>query len=166
MTGFLASLLADYRFGMERHRNRPFLRASMAACALAAVADGAPSFSERIRVDQILETLEELRIFDPHEGVNLFNEFSRSILDSPREGRTRAMEAVKAVTGDPETAELLIRMCLATAEAKGEKNLVDQIEIVMLCSLLGVEPNYAGLYTDNAPGDFLDGAAEPETGSS
>lgn len=147
MTGFLDSLLSDYQTQMARHRNRPFLKASMAACALAAVADGAPTLSERIRVDQILETLEALKIFDPHEGVELFNEYSKAILDSPREGRGRVMSELKPATNDPETADLLVRMCLAVAEAKGEKSLVDEIEIVMLCTVLGVDPADAGLYT-------------------
>lgn len=155
MTGFLDSLLNDYQTQMARHRNRPFLRASMAACALAAVADGAPTLSERIRVDQILETLEALKIFDPHEGVDLFNEYSGAILESPKAGREKALAVVQAATSDPETANLIVRMCLAVAEAKGEKSLVDQIEIVMLCSVLGVEPTDAGLYTDGAPEDLL-----------
>lgn len=156
MTGFLDSLLSDYQTQMARHRNRPFLKASMAACALAAVADGAPTLSERIRVDQILETLAALKIFDPHEGVELFNEYSIAILNAPREGRDRVMSELKPAINDPETANLLVRMCLAVAEAKGEKSLVDQIEIVMLCSVLGVDPEDVGLYT----GDVVSKLAE------
>jgi tellurite resistance protein len=148
MAGFIDELLTSYRTQLERHRNRPMLRGAMAACALAAVADGAVTFSERMRVDQILETLDRLSVFDPHEGVALFNEYAEGILSAPKEGRERALDAVQAVTGEPETAGLLIRICLAIAEAKPQKTLVEQIEIVMLCSLLGVEPNDAGLYTD------------------
>jgi tellurite resistance protein len=158
MPGFLASLLNDYEAQMERHRNRPFLKASMAACALAAVADGSPTFSERIRVDQILETLETLKVFDPHDGVELFNKYSKGILEAPRDGRAKALAAVQAVTKNTDTAALIVRICLAVAESKGEKTLVDQIEIVMLCSMLGVEPIEAGLYTDGSPEDLLDKA--------
>ena len=79
--GFLATLTDKFQEQMERHRNRPFLRAVMAACALVAAADGKVSLAERVRVDQILDTLEELRIFDPHEGVDLFNEFTDAIIE-------------------------------------------------------------------------------------
>ena len=150
MSGFLSSLLSDYGQQLERHRNRPFLRATMAACALAAVADGEVSFSERMRVDQIFATLEELKVFDPHEAVDLFNEYSRAILESPKSGHEQALAAVNSVTSDPERANLLVRICLAVTEAKGHKTLVDQIEVVLLCSLLGVEPEFAGLYTVDA----------------
>ena len=145
MAGFLASLLDDYELEMERHRHRPFLKASMAACALAAVADGAPTLSERIRVDQILETLEMLKIFDPHEGVDLFNQYSRELIESPEEGHRKALEAVSAMTGSPASAALLVRMCLAVAEAKGEKSRTDEIEIEAVCRVLGVDPGEVGL---------------------
>ncbi len=150
MSGFLASLQNDYSLLMARHRNRPFLKAVMAACSLAAVADGEVSFSERMRVDQILQTLEELKVFDPHVAVDLFNGYSALILASPEKGRKKALKAVQAVTQNPEAAELLIRICLAVAEAKGKKGLIDQIEIVTLCTILGVEPKFAGLYTDGS----------------
>jgi len=149
MSGFLASLLDDYELEIERHRQRPFLKASMAACALAAVADGVPTLSERIRVDQILETLEALKIFDPHEGVDLFNEYSEALLESPAEGHKKALDAIRAVNGSPETAALLVRMCLAVAEAKGQKCRTDEVEIEAVCKALGVDPRDLGLYRDD-----------------
>ena len=150
MSGFLASLVNDYELEIERHRRRPFLRASMAACALAAVSDGAPTLSERIRVDQILETLEALKIFDPHEGVDLFNEYSNALLESPVEGHKKALDAVRAVTGNPDTAALLVRMCLAVAEAKGEKTRTDEVEIAAVCRALEVDPDQLGVYRNNS----------------
>lgn len=154
MAGFLHSLLEDYHAVMERHRNRRFLNAAMAACALAACAGGEVSFSQRIRVDQILDTLERLKVFDPHEGVDLFNEYSSAILASPRNGQELAQTAVRAFTEDPETAGLLVRICLAVAEASGDPSLSQEIQIVMLCSLLGITPQRVGLYADGA--DLLD----------
>jgi len=155
MSGFLSELLTEYQVQIERHRNRPFLRAVMAGCSLVAIADGEVSLSERIRVDQILETLDELKVFDPHEAVDLFNAFSKGIMESPAHGRQVAIDALQVVADDPEKSELLVKICLAISEAKGGKSLVDQIEIVMLCSLLGVRPGECGLYTDFAPEDIL-----------
>lgn len=146
MTSFLTSLLDDYELRIERYRRRPFLRASMAACALAASADGAPTLSERIRVDQILETLESLKIFDPHEGVDLFNEYSDAILESPRAGHDKALDAVRAVTDDPDAAALLVRMCLAVAQAKGETSPLDKVEIAAVCEALGLDAGIVGAY--------------------
>ena len=144
----LDSLLSEYRVQLERYRNRPFLKAAMAGCALAATATGEVSFSERIRVDQVLDTLEQLDAFDPHEGVELFNRYCDAILRSPREGHAKAMQAVAAVTDDATSAQLLVRVCLAVAQASGKQSLSQEIELVMLCSVLGIEPKVVGLYGD------------------
>ena len=56
MSGFLSSLIDNWQDALDRHRNRPFLEAAMAACAVIATDDGTVSFAERVRVDQILET--------------------------------------------------------------------------------------------------------------
>ncbi len=148
MSGFLANLIESVQDFAERHRNRPFLEGSMAACALVAMADGDVSFGERVRVDQILQTLEALQVYDPHEGVDLFNGFADGIAQDAEEGRKQALAAVEAAAETPADADLLIRLCLAVSEAKGEVALVDQIEIVMLCSVVGVDPAVYGLYRE------------------
>ena len=149
MAGFLDELIESYRTQVERHRNRPFLKAAMAGCALAACAKGEVSFSERIRIDQVLDTLERLNVFDPHEGVELFNDYAKEILENPRDGHEQAMQALRPFTGDPASAALLVKICLAVAAAAGEKSLPQQIEIVMVCSTLGVDPTGIGLYIDD-----------------
>jgi len=155
MPGFLGTLIERYQDHLERQRNRPFLEATMAACALVSIADGDVSLSERIKVDQILETLEALKIFDPHEGVDLFNHFIDGIRKSPRQGREVAVKALAEIAENPEDARLLIRLCCAVSEADGDKTLPHQIEIVSLCSLMGVEPDACGLYTDDEPAKML-----------
>lgn len=155
MPGFLGTLLDRYQDHLERQRNRPFLEATMAACALVSIADGDISLSERIKVDQILETLEALKIFNPHEGVELFNDFVDAIRKSPRLGRERAIAALTEVAKNPEDARLLIRVCCAVSEADGAMGLSDQIEIVSLCSLMGVQPDACGLYIDDEPAKAL-----------
>lgn len=150
MASIIDDLIETYRTQVERHRNRPFLKAAMAGCALAACAKGEVRFSERIRVDQVLETLERLEVFDPHEGVELFNDYAGAILARPRQGHEQAMQAMRPFTTDADSASLLVRICLAVAEASGEKSLPQQIEIVMLCSTLGVDPAAAGLYSDDS----------------
>jgi tellurite resistance protein len=164
MTGFLHELTSLYRARLERHRNLPMLRGAMAACAVIATIGGEVSFGQRIRVDQILETLEALKVFDPHEGVNLFNEYAEAIFANPRQGQDRALAEVRRLTeGDPEKAELIIRICLAVSEADGAVSLAEQIEIVTLCSLLGVDPARFGLYAA-ADGDSVLAQVARETG--
>ena len=151
---FLATLINNFQEGLERNRNRPFLRATMAACALVATADGRVSIGERVRVDQILETLEALKVFDPHEAVDLFNEFCDAILETPQVGHDQALVALADAAVDDETKALIIRICCAIIEVKHPDGDVatmtaDHIEIVSLCSRLGVDPATCDLYVDS-----------------
>ena len=155
---FLSGLLTHFKGELERNRTRPFLSAAMAAAALVATADGKVKFGERIRLDQILETLEVLRVYDPHEGVNLFRDYSEAILNSPKEGHQAAVQILRDADLDDKAKQLIIRICCAISESNevdGKKILEDQIEIVSLCSRLAVEPGACGLYTDGAPEDLL-----------
>jgi tellurite resistance protein TerB len=102
---------------LARRRNLPLLKGAIAASA---IADGSVSFGQRVRIDQILQTLEALKVFDPHEGVNLFNGFAEAIFASPQAGRAKAMKAINAATQDAETAALLIRIALAVSSSRWE----------------------------------------------
>jgi len=157
MSGILGGLIANYHTHMKRQENRSFLEGVMAACALVASADGAVSFGERVRVDQILQTLEKLQVFDPHEGVNIFNEFTDLILDHPATGHETAFMAMEKIAREPENGQLMVRICVAVSEADGDNRLADQIEIVTLCSRLGLDPSDCGLYTDKTTDEILDG---------
>ena len=154
---FIDTLLHHCQDGLERRRNLPFLRAAMAACAMVSCADGNVSFAERVRLDQILETLDRLKVFDPHVGVDLFNEFMDAIFEDSKIGHELSMDALMEGAPDIETRELVIRICLAISEMTtgpdGKRALGEQIEIVGLCNRLGVNPENCNLYVDNP--DFL-----------
>jgi len=154
LSGFLSSLITDYKAQIERHKNRPFLDGTMAACALIAIADGEVSFSERIRVDQIIDALDALKVFDPHEAVDIFNGFCTDIISSPKQGRDKAMQAMRAAADTEEKAALMVRVFLGICESGGKSSLAKQVEVVMLCSMLGKDPKDLGLYIDN-PGEAI-----------
>ena len=61
MSGFLTNLKEQYDTLIERHHNLPFLKATMAACALVATADGEVSFSERAHCFSMILKVTRLR---------------------------------------------------------------------------------------------------------
>lgn len=164
MGGVISTLTEKFQEHLERQRNRPFLEGVMAACALVATTDGEVSFAEQVRVDQILQTLDQLKMFDPHEGVDIFREFTEDILANPQEGHDRALEAVGKVSEDLESGALLLRVCLAVSEADGAVSLADQIEIVSLCSRYGIDPGDCGLYIDMPAHELLAERVDKDAG--
>jgi tellurite resistance protein TerB len=155
MSGILDNLKHFFHEHSEKERNRPFLEAAMAACAMVSASEGQVSFADRIRVDEIMETLTRLKVFDPHEGVDIFNHHAARILASPQEGRAAALEKIQSVTADPETAEILIDLCLAVSLSNGVTSLIEHIEIVSLCGLIGVDPDKIGLDTERVLARYM-----------
>ena len=140
MPAFLHHLSQLCHTHLERYRHRPFLRAAMAACALVAQADGRVTFRQRACVDRVMETLDSLKLFDPHEGVELFNEFVTALRQDSEIGHRLARAAVATeVAEDPEKARLLVRICLVMSERDGIIPPPQRHEIEALCHWLGLD---------------------------
>ena len=157
MSGILDNLKLFFQSRAKKEQNRPFLEAAMAACAMVSASEGQVSFADRIRVDQIMDTLTQMKVFSPQEGVDLFNHYTAMILASPKAGRESALSTIRAVTSDLETAELLIDLCLAISLSDGVTSLVEHIEIVSLCGLIGVDPDKIGLDTEQVLARYIAG---------
>jgi len=125
---------------LARHRHRPFLEAAMAACALIASADDEVSFSERARMDAVLESLAELRIYDPHEAVNLFDTRVAALRTDREAGQTAAFAAIRRGAGAPEAAELLLRICVAISLADGKFVSHERAMLGLICATLNLPP--------------------------
>jgi tellurite resistance protein TerB len=126
---------------LARHRQRPFLEAAMAACALIASADDEVSFSERARMDAVLESLAELRIFDPHEAVDLFNARIEALQADRDAGRAAAFEAVRRGAVAEGAGVLIVRICVAISLADGKFVASERAMLGLICAALNLAPD-------------------------
>ena len=123
----------------EKLKHRKFMEASMATAALVATADGTVSFSERVAVDQILENVDALKIFDPHEAVDRFNHFVEAIQDNSAAGSAAALKAIEPEVGDSEAADLIMRIGCAISRADGDFSEAEITQIQAIADVLGIE---------------------------
>ena len=126
------------RNSLSRIRNRQFLDATMDATALVATADGEVTFSELSALDTVLESIQDLQIYDPHIAVDKYKDFADAIADDPERGRRNAIATVHKVAGDADAAELVIRVAVAISKADGELSRQEAKSISDLCETLGV----------------------------
>ena len=122
--------------GLARFRNRQFLDAAMAAAALMATADGEVTFSERAALDDVLETVTNLQIYDPHVAVDIYRDFADAILRDREAGRAEAFRAIGRVEDNPDAAELVIRVAIAISRADGDYSPLETKLVGELCRLL------------------------------
>ena len=111
----------------------------MACCALVAIADGEVSLSERSRVDQILEAIDRLRIFDVHDAINLFNDHVDAIVADTGKGRERALRAVGQMESHAGDAVAMVKIALAVSLADGEFLDSERIQCEAICGVLGLD---------------------------
>ncbi len=110
----------------------------MAAAALVACADGSLSPAKRKAVVAILESMDARGAVDPAAARNLFNSFVNGIRSQPGLGRSAALRAVAAISGDAEGAQRLLRICGAVSGAHGDPSARDSAVIEEICSVLVV----------------------------
>ena len=121
---------------VKRHRNKPFLEAMMGATALLALADKEIMFSKRLALDYILENVKELKVFDVHQAVNLFREYSKEVQEDFNKAREKVLKTVAKFSGDQEKAALLVRACILIAKADGNFNEPEQKVVDEICRVL------------------------------
>ncbi|MDF1747807.1 MAG: TerB family tellurite resistance protein [Alphaproteobacteria bacterium] len=122
----------------ERHKHRPFLEACMATCALVAIADGEVSLSERGRLDQIIDAIDRLSIFDVHEAVDLFNETIDAIKANPVDGRKQALKPIAECRSEAGDAVLLVKVALAVGQVDGVLLASERAQCEVICKALGL----------------------------
>ena len=112
----------------------------MATAALVSCADGPVTFAKRNTLDRILDTVDDLKVFNVHDAIDLFNDYASGIRNQPDEGAAQAMEAATAIAGQEIQAQLLMRIALAIAKADGSPGGAQITRIKELAATLGVEP--------------------------
>ena len=140
-----------------RARARAELEAAMASAALIASADGEAGLAQRLLLDRILDNVESLRGVDPHVAVEIFEDFATALRDNPADGRGRALSAVAAFAGAPDTSRLLLHIAQAMAGSHGAVSARAQGEIAHIAEVLGL-PAEAAPPREAAP-DIAAGAA-------
>jgi tellurite resistance protein len=149
VAGFIRTAKAALARERERFRNRSFLEATMAASALVAMADGEVKFSELSALDDLLESVRELQVYDPHVAVDLcrfhVDAIAADAAAGADAGKVRALEVVGRIAGDDEAARLVIQMCLVISRSDGEFSDSEADMVRDLCAALWLDPGDVGL---------------------
>ena len=133
-------MLEALRQGVGRYQRRTFWEATIAVCAFVAAPEGQVSFAARVRIDNILDSLPELKVFGTNEFVETFDRFVEEFRVNPRKARKRALDVARKGVKDSDEAELLTRIAIAVAGSEAESSDVDLEPVEALCNELCVDP--------------------------
>jgi tellurite resistance protein TerB len=132
MVGFFKQAKEALAAELDKFRNRQFLEATMAATALVSLADGDANLTEINILDQALESIQELKIYDPHHALDLYRDYLEDLRTNPAETRDKIIQTVGKIRDDQHAARLLIQVCVAIGKAdenfsEPEKNVITEL---------------------------------------
>ncbi len=126
---------------VERFTNRDFLEAAMAASALVSQADGSVNFTEASTVDQALDAVHRLNVYDRNEATDLYRSYIDELTEEPEEARRRVFRAVERIADDEEAARILIKICVAIGRSDDEFAESERRAVRDLARTLGLDPS-------------------------
>lgn len=123
---------------ISRFKNKEFMDAVVAGCALVAASDGTIDSSEKQKMAGFIGRSEELRVFDMNQVINRFNHFVSGFEFDSLIGKGEALKALSKLKKDPEASKLLIRVCCAIGAADGNFDENEKQIVREMCEHLGL----------------------------
>ena len=133
---------------ITRFKNKEFMHATVAGCALVAAADGDISTAEKQKMVGFIQRTDELKVFDMSEVISQFNKFAEGFEFDTFIGKAEALKAIATQRNNPEAARLLIRVCSAIGMADGEFSSSEQAIVIDMCRELQLNPAEFNLVAD------------------
>lgn len=123
-----------------RYWDKPFLKASMAVCAMTTLADGEMSLSERYRVDAILGAMDRLQVHNPEKAVEILDDYINA-LRTERESAGKVLEGkIARFSSDYKSARTLLRIAYLVVTADGDVAETERTVFDKICKTLNVAP--------------------------
>lgn len=120
-------------------RDKDFLKAAMAACALTILADGDSALSERFAIDDLLARMERLRLYDPHKAIAILDDFMDRLRKDEAESRHILLNKIERLAKQREMAELIPQIVTTVALADGKVSAHEFATLRHICALLEID---------------------------
>lgn len=130
---------------VTRFKNKEFLDATVAGCALIAAADGTIDAKEKETMAGFIQRNDALKVFDMAEVTKSFNKFTDNFTFNATIGKADALKAVGKIKTNTEAARVLVRVCCAIGMADGDFSAQEQTAVKEICVELGLNPSEFGL---------------------
>lgn len=133
------TVLDTFQERLAQYNDRDFLKAAMAACALAAYADGKVSLSERYSIDDMLENLQRLTLHNAEKAAQILDDFLHELRENPEGAEAVLIGKLKRIANDKTAAELVAAIALSVCQADGDFVYLERMQFQAICDNLGVD---------------------------
>lgn len=126
---------------VKKFKNKDFMNAVVAGCALVAAADGKIEESEKNKMAGYMNISNELKVFDMRDVITQFNFYVSNFDFSPEIGKQEALKAIAKFSNKPEVGRVIVGVCSAIGAADGDFDEHEKAIVRNICSVLGLSPS-------------------------
>lgn len=132
---------ATLKTEVSKYKNRTFLEATVAGCALVAAADGNIAPEEKQKMIGFMKQSDALSVFDVSEIIPLFEKYANTFSFDPIIGKGECLQTIGKLKKDVGASRLLVRVCCAVGAADGDFDDTEKAVVREICAELGLEPS-------------------------
>lgn len=122
-----------------RFKNKGFMEACTAGCAIIANADGVVSPDEKRKMMGFMSTSDVLSLYDTATVIASFEKHVSKYNFDAQIGEAEALKVVGTLKNKPAEARLLVRACCVIAGADGNFDKDERAAVVRMCNELGLD---------------------------
>ena len=123
---------------LKKFRSKDLLQANLAGSTIIAYADGEVSASEKQKLMGYVRNSEQLSVFDTDKVIESFNQYLTRFEFDATIASGEALQKIAVFKGKPE-AHLIVRVCLAIANADGKFDSTEQQALDQICRSLDLD---------------------------
>ncbi len=123
---------------LKKFRSKDLLQAIVAGSTMIAYADGEVSASEKQKLMGYVRNSEQLSVFDTDKVIESFNQCLTRFEFDATIASGEALQKIAVFKGKPE-AHLIVRVCLAIANADGKFDSTEQQALDQICRSLDLD---------------------------
>ena len=141
---------SELQAGVKKIKNKDFMEAVTAGCAMVAFADGLVSPDEKAKMAGFIQRNDALKVFDMQKVAESFDKYVKGFEFDYAIGKGEALKAIAKVKKNADEARLLVRVCCAIGAADNDFDEHEKKVVVDICKELELDPEEFGLSASGA----------------
>jgi tellurite resistance protein TerB len=125
---------------VSKFKNKNFMEATAAACAMIAAADGEVSSSEKMKMTGFINNSPELKVFNLSDVIKAFNDSVSKFEFDYQIGQAEALKVINKIKGNDGAARLLVRVACAIGASDGNFDQKEKAACRQICLELVLNP--------------------------
>lgn len=125
---------------VKKFKNKDFMDAIVAGCAMVAGADGKIDPEEKQKMAGYMSRSDELKVFEMSDVIARFNHHASNIDFDAMIGKQEALKIISKFNGKPEIGRVIVGVCCAIGAADGDFDVQEKNVVRDICNALGLNP--------------------------